>query len=136
MKKMVSENIRLKGLLEEIKNNYNGLQMEALTMMHNHDAEEKKNGVTPRQFMDPGFGGNEESSLSPPEGHIDRDMPAAHDKDVVGREEQGSESKVQKLAHSPRSVDQAEATMRKARVSVRARSEAAMVCDLDLYWSR
>ncbi|XP_041992983.1 WRKY transcription factor 6-like isoform X3 [Salvia splendens] len=128
MEKMISENIRLKGLLEEIKNNYNGLQMEALTMMHNHDAEEKKNGVvTPRQFMDPGFGDNEESSLSPPEGHIDRDMPVAHDKDVVGREEQGPESKVQKLAHSPRSVDQAEATMRKARVSVRARSEAAMV---------
>ncbi|XP_041992982.1 probable WRKY transcription factor 31 isoform X2 [Salvia splendens] len=130
MEKMISENIRLKGLLEEIKNNYNGLQMEALTMMHNHDAEEKKNGVvTPRQFMDPGFGDNEESSLSPPEGHIDRDMPVAHDKDVVGREEQGPESKVQKLAHSPRSVDQAEATMRKARVSVRARSEAAMIND-------
>jgi hypothetical protein len=31
--------------------------------------------------------------------------------------------------NSPKEVDQTEATMRKARVSVRARSEAAMVCD-------
>ncbi|KAL1560823.1 WRKY transcription factor 6-like [Salvia divinorum] len=120
MEKMISENIRLKELLEEINNKYNDLQTEALTMMHKHDSQEKKNEVvTPRQFMDLGFGGNEESSLSLPEGHID----------VVGREEQGSDSKIQKLAHSPRNVDQAEATMRKARVSVRARSDAAMIND-------
>ena len=71
-------------------------------------------------------GGYEEGSLSPPEGQTSRDV---HDKDVVGDHERCLESKGQKLAHSPRSADQAaEATMRKARVSVRARSEATMVC--------
>lgn len=110
-------------------NNYNGLQMHLLTMMQQQNdqsgEETNKNGLVPRQFMDLGFGGNEEGSLSPPEG---RNVTPTHDKDVVGRDEQCSDSKVQKLGHSPRSVDQAtEATMRKARVSVRARSEATMV---------
>nr|AKA27895.1 WRKY protein [Salvia miltiorrhiza] len=143
MERMNSENARLKEMLDQMTNNYNGLQMHVLTMMHQRSdnqaggatAEESKNGhdnglLVPRQFMDLGFGGNEEGSLSPPEGRIGRDMPPAPDKDVVGGDEPCSESKVQKLAHSPRSVDQAtEATMRKARVSVRARSEAAMITD-------
>ncbi|XP_047951748.1 probable WRKY transcription factor 31 [Salvia hispanica] len=72
-------------------------------------------------------GGYEEGSLSPPEGQTSRDV---HEKDVVGDHERCLESKAQKLAHSPRSADQAtEATMRKARVSVRARSEATMITD-------
>ncbi|KAH6756561.1 WRKY family transcription factor [Perilla frutescens var. hirtella] len=142
MERMNSENLRLKEMLNQVTNNYNGLQMHLLTMMQQQNdqtgggaAEESKNGhgnglLVPRQFMDLGFGSNEEGSLSPPEGRTGRDMPPTPDKELVGGEEQSSESKVPKLGHSPRNVDQAtEATMRKARVSVRARSEAAMITD-------
>ncbi|KAL1555508.1 WRKY transcription factor 6-like [Salvia divinorum] len=81
----------------------------------------------PRQFVDIGAGGSEEGSLSPPEGRTGGDV---HGKDVVGDDERCLENKAPKLAHSPRGVDQAaEATMRKARVSVRARSDATMITD-------
>lgn len=139
MKRMSSENNRLKEMLSQVNKNYNSLQMHLFQVMQqqhqqNEQAggggEHSKNGMlVPRQFMDLGFGSNDEGSLSPPEGRTGRDMPPPPDKDVAGGEEQSSESKVPKLGHSPRGVDQAtEATMRKARVSVRARSEAAMVC--------
>ncbi|KAL0362375.1 UNVERIFIED_CONTAM: WRKY transcription factor 6 [Sesamum calycinum] len=106
MERMNTENQRLREMLNQVTNNYNGLQMHLLTLMQNGgSAEEGKSGqgngqVVPRQFMDLGLG-------------------AAADDDEVAR-----------LGHSSRNVDQAtEATMRKARVSVRARSEAPMITD-------
>lgn len=153
MERMNSENRRLKEMLDQVTNNYNSLQMHLLTLMQQQQqqtdqtgggAEEHKNGhgnglLVPRQFMDLGFAeaaNNDETSLSSPEGRTGRDMPPAPDKDVVGGEEQCPENKVPKLGHSPKSVDQtAEATMRKARVSVRARSEAAMVYTRTIYLS-
>lgn len=133
MERMNSENLQLKEMLNQATKNYNRMRVHLFQMMQRQQNEQtgehSKNGVlVPRQFMDPGFGSNDEGSLSPPEGRTGRDMPPTPDKDAVGGEEQSSESKVPKLGHSPRGVDQAtEATMRKARVSVRARSEAAMV---------
>ncbi|KAI3457344.1 hypothetical protein Pfo_014007 [Paulownia fortunei] len=148
MERMNSENRRLREMLNQVTNKYNGLQMHLLTLMQQQQqqqtdqnggvAEEHKNGhgnglLVPRQFMDLGFAAaanNDETSLSSSEGRTGRDPPPAPDKDVVGGEGQCPENKVPKLSHSPRSVDQAtEATMRKARVSVRARSEAPMITD-------
>lgn len=113
--------------------------------------------VVPRQFMDLGLAANnadtDEPSQSSSEersrersGSLGENVKVAgHSDDQekkefgrgIGREEspdQPSQSwgpnKVPRL-NSPKEVDQTEATMRKARVSVRARSEAPMVCVLD-----
>ncbi|XP_073150884.1 WRKY transcription factor 6-like [Henckelia pumila] len=148
LERMNSENLRLKDMLNQVTNNYNGLQMQMITLMqqkpidHNGGStEEHKNGnglMVPRQFMDLGLAVTNdtyEASLSSSEGRIGRDPPPESDKEMGGGgggggEDQSVENKVARLTPSPKSVDQAtEATMRKARVSVRARSEAPMITD-------
>ncbi|KAA8524706.1 hypothetical protein F0562_011129 [Nyssa sinensis] len=115
---------------------------------------EDKNGglIVPRQFMDLGLAAvadTNEPSLSSSEGRspehsrspvnnveaVSKDL-YDHEKKEYGREDSpdnGSQgwgpNKVPRL-NSAKSVDQAtESTMRKARVSVRARSEAPMITD-------
>ncbi|KAL6535906.1 hypothetical protein OROHE_012750 [Orobanche hederae] len=148
MERINSENRRLREMLNQVTNNYNGLQMHVLTLMQQQQqqqqadqqrleaAEGHKNShdnglLVPRQFMDLGFAANsEEVSMSPSEGRAGKLSPTSPDKDVEERDEQCPESKVAKHSHCSRSVDQAtEATMRKARVSVRARSDAPMITD-------
>lgn len=100
--------------------------------------------VVPRQFMDLGLAAETEvAPLSSTEGRSCRDRSRSPVNNIdgllkkIGREEisdKGSHgwgpNKVPRLNHSPESIDQAaESTMRKARVSVRARSEAPMVRD-------
>ena len=122
-----------------------------------HYGKIKNNGIVPRQFMDLGLvaatggGDTEDLSLSPSEGggrcdrsrssgnnaeNINEDGTAfEQDKKGSGRgTDQREESPDQgwgsnKVArfNSTKTVDQTEATIRKARVSVRARSEDAMV---------
>ncbi|GER53231.1 WRKY DNA-binding protein 31 [Striga asiatica] len=141
MERLSSENRRLREMLNQTTNNYNSLQMHLLTLMQqqqgqghesieehkfNNSHDNTNNGL--RQFMDLGFpANNDETALSPPEGKL---SPASPDKEIEERDEQES-SKAAKHGHCTRSVDQAatEATMRKARVSVRARSEASMITD-------
>ncbi|EYU34028.1 hypothetical protein MIMGU_mgv1a004322mg [Erythranthe guttata] len=152
MERMNSENRHLKEMLNQVENDYTGLQMQLMTIMQNQhqtdrhqnqDDEEHviKNGngihnnnnngvLVPRQFMDLGFGTNDDVLLTSPE-RRDPPPPTPTDKDV-GDEQSPENNKVPKLSHPPRNstVDQAtEATMRKARVSVRARSEAPMITD-------
>ena len=119
--------------------------------------QKKPNGGlrVPRQFMDLGLAAAaDEPSLSSSEGRShDRSGSPNNNTEVAskqfglrkrgsseesrgtGREDsldQGSEgwgaNKVPRF-NSSKNVDQTEATMRKARVSVRARSEAPMVCN-------
>ncbi|KAK4484846.1 hypothetical protein RD792_007446 [Penstemon davidsonii] len=136
---MNSENSHLRDMLNQMGNNFNSLQMHMQTLMQqqqqtdqNRASEEEQrtsNGLMePRQFMDLGLAAaakTGEASLSSSEGRNGLDHSSATDKDIGGGEdEQGPENKI------PKSVDQAtEATMRKARVSVRARSEAPMITD-------
>ncbi|KZV17717.1 WRKY transcription factor 6-like [Dorcoceras hygrometricum] len=147
LERMNSENRRLKDMLNQVTNNYNDLQMHMMTLLqqkpndHNGGAsEELKNGngngnglMVPRQFMDLGLAVSNdtyEASLSSSEGRIGRDPPPHNDKEIGGGEDQSVDNKIPRLTPSPKSVDQAtEATMRKARVSVRARSEAPMITD-------
>ncbi|KAL6554121.1 hypothetical protein OROMI_019794 [Orobanche minor] len=159
MERINSENRRLREMLNQVTNNqwsapannYNGLQMHVLTLMQQQQQQQQQqqadqqrleateghknshdNGLlVPRQFMDLGFAANsEEVSMSPSEGRAGKLSPTSPDKDVEERDEQCPESKVAKHSHCSRSVDQAtEATMRKARVSVRARSDAPMITD-------
>lgn len=92
LEKMSLENQRLKEMLNEATNNYNGLQMHFLRMMQNEsEGKNMSGGMLPRELVD------------------------------LEMEDQRPESKVAR-----RSVEEA-TMMRKARVSVRARSEEPMV---------
>ncbi|CAL5406279.1 unnamed protein product [Camellia sinensis] len=120
------------------------------------DDNKKRGGLmVPRQFMDLGLAAEtEETELSSSEGRskdrsgspVNDNGEAAASKELCddqGREESpdngssqgwcgggGGPNKVARLNNSSKNVDQAtEATMRKARVSVRARSEAPMISD-------
>ncbi|XP_068658179.1 probable WRKY transcription factor 31 [Aristolochia californica] len=192
--RMNEENQRLRGMLSQVSNNYNTLQMHLVSLMEqrNHKTsdntqpqenvdekmEEKKHDlvggglIVPRQFMDlgpaatvetdePSHSSSEdrtrERSGSPqnnaevvskeyhPQSIInngneivpfDPDKSDVGDGRGVGREDSSDgvsqgwgANKAPKLAPS-KNVDQpTEATMRKARVSVRARSEAPMIND-------
>lgn len=119
--------------------------------------EEKKQGaangggvLVPRQFMDLGLASNvenDEPSSSSLGRSQDQSGSAGNNMEVGSKElatiKNGNASderedspsgqgcgadKVPRSSLSKNNVDQAEATMRKARVSVRARSEAPMVC--------
>ncbi|XP_009804478.1 WRKY transcription factor 42-like [Nicotiana tabacum] len=105
--------------------------------------------IVPRQFMDLGLAAAtgseaEETSLSSSEGRSGRDKSRSPTNNMesgstcgIVREdspEKGSPgwgpNKIPRLGNGSKSTDQAtEATMRKARVSVRARSEAPMITD-------
>nr|AQX45439.1 WRKY transcription factor 3-like protein [Luffa aegyptiaca] len=102
------------------------------------------NKLVPRQFMDLGLATNtdtDEPSMSSSEGRSgERSRSPGTTGEVASSKrhspDQGSNwgsSKVPKFSSSSSSsgkdVDQTEATMRKARVSVRARSEAPMITD-------
>ncbi|XP_068666240.1 probable WRKY transcription factor 31 [Aristolochia californica] len=191
--RMNEENQRLRGMLSQVSNNYNALQMHLVSLMQqqNHKTsdnsqpqenieekmEEKKHDlgggglIVPRQFMDLGPAATietDEPSQSSSEGRThERSGSPQNNAEVVSKEyhsqniiNNGNEivpfdqnkpdvgygrvgredspdrvsqgwgpNKAPKLA-SAKNVDQAsEATMRKARVSVRARSEAPMITD-------
>ncbi|KAL5797906.1 hypothetical protein ACOSQ2_002726 [Xanthoceras sorbifolium] len=113
--------------------------------------------VAPRQFIDLGLAANsinntadvsDEPSLSSSEGRSSHDRTGSpmnngnndesvlfdqDKKEFVRREDSPDQgygaNKVPKFNSSPKNTDQTEATMRKARVSVRARSEAPMIND-------
>ncbi|KAL2496878.1 WRKY transcription factor 6 [Forsythia ovata] len=128
-------------------NDDNGITEEHGGKVLDDTNKQHQNGngfVVPRQFMDLGLAAEtDEASLSSSEGRSCRDRSRSPVNNIDGlsketvREEildKGSQgwgpNKVPRLNHSPKNVDQtAEATMRKARVSVRARSEAPMITD-------
>lgn len=150
------ENRRLKDLLNQVTNNYNTLQLHLVTITQqqgqkaadhepeqfsDHQAHSKvelarqnsSTSMVPRQFINLGLGDQisaETDHASSPEGgdpssidHLSKEDdadPGSHNVWMGG-------NKVSRL-NPPKSVDEAtEATIRKARVSVRARSEAPMV---------
>lgn len=104
-----------------------------------HGGGNNGNNLVPRQFMDLGLATNvdiDEPSMSSSEGRSDRSPGTTGEVASSKRHspDQGSNlgsNKASKFSSSSSSkdVDQTEATMRKARVSVRARSEAPMITD-------
>ncbi|CAA0808580.1 Probable WRKY transcription factor 42 [Striga hermonthica] len=143
MERLSSENRRLREMLNQTTNSYNSLHTHLLALTwqqkpeqrHDEIAEEHKtsahesNGL--RQFMDLGFASTNEDALgSPFDGQTSRQSPESHEKEVEERDEPESSRAAGGQGHYRGSADQAtEATMRKARVSVRARSEASMITD-------
>lgn len=153
---MNAENQRLRGMLTQVTNNYTALQMHLATLMqqqrqnisitqntHDHnfqivEAKLNQEKIVPRRFLELGRSGNDlshNSNSSSEERTVsksprnDTQVTIMHNK---GREESPESdswvpNKVPKLNSSMPIDPTTDATMRKARVSVRARSEAPMV---------
>ncbi|KAJ6941229.1 WRKY transcription factor 31 isoform X1 [Populus alba x Populus x berolinensis] len=119
-----------------------------------HDGKNKDDGIVPRQFMDLGLvaatggGDTEDLSLSTSEGGRRRDPTRSSGNNAENNNEDGTAEQDKKGTdqreespdqgwgsnkdarfNSTKTVDQTEATIRKARVSVRARSEDATISD-------
>nr|QGX73557.1 WRKY family protein 9 [Cistanche tubulosa] len=158
LEKMKAENQRLKGMLSQVTSNYSALQMHLMTLMQQQQQissrtesiqeneetmAEKGRSVVQRQFLELGSkqtGDEQSNSLSKERtlsGSPHNDVELLSQTERIVREESPESEgwgpqKAAKLNNNPiiKPVEQsAEATMRKARVSVRARSEAPMISD-------
>ncbi|AAB60774.1 ESTs gb/U75592,gb/T13956,gb/T43869 come from from this gene [Arabidopsis thaliana] len=148
LKKMTMDNQKLRELLTQVSNSYTSLQMHLVSLMQQQQqqnnkvieaAEKPEETIVPRQFIDLGptraVGEAEDVSNSSSEDRTRSGGSSAAERRSngkrLGREEspETESNKIQKVnSTTPTTFDQtAEATMRKARVSVRARSEAPMV---------
>ncbi|XP_057784872.1 probable WRKY transcription factor 31 [Salvia miltiorrhiza] len=119
LERMNSENERLKEMLNHAKNKYNGLQMHLQTIIQ----EQQHKGVADQEGKI-SFHGN-----GPPNANdvssFEEDGPTAG-----GEGNQSPQQKFLSHSASPNSVNEAtEATIRKARVSVRAWCEGPMMTD-------
>lgn len=116
LERMNSENQRLKEMLNEATHNYNGLQMHLHTIMQKGVAEK---GKTKNIFGNRPSTHKQSTDLGMAAATNANDL-AASDNEIGG---EGNQNKFPN-----HSVDEAtEATIRKARVSVRARCEDPMV---------
>jgi hypothetical protein len=139
LERMKAENQRLREMLNQITINYNALQVHLMNLMQNPD--QKSNSVDgkamgPRQFMDLGLAATAAASTAQTdETSSEEGRRGAQSRSPVncddGREESPDNRSDQGPSKDPKLIDSAaaEATMRKARVSVRARSEAPMISD-------
>ncbi|MBA0769866.1 hypothetical protein Gotri_018557 [Gossypium trilobum] len=155
VEQMNTENQRLREMLSQVTSNYNTVQMHLVTLMQqppDAKAEEqdlmkqikKSNGglmvPSPRQLMDlrlpavdidePSLSSSDHSgSEIASKGFGLRKRDSSEDSLDQGSQAQGWVANKVPRFNSSKNVDQTEATMRKARVSVRARSEATMITD-------
>ncbi|XP_022870279.1 probable WRKY transcription factor 31 [Olea europaea var. sylvestris] len=150
--RMNAENQKLKGMLSQVTSNYSTLQMHLITLMqHQKNSEtesslenqtvdgkfedknqENRGSIVPRQFLELAPGDPELFHSSSEERTISGSP--AQNKKMIGREESPASedwapNKAPKLNPFKPADQPTEATMRKARVSVRARSEAPMISD-------
>ncbi|KAL0921481.1 hypothetical protein M5K25_008558 [Dendrobium thyrsiflorum] len=133
MGQMEEENQRLRNILAQMNQNYNYLHRQFISVMHKNKSmngntnlsneelnklEEGRDGIVPKQFLD---------GRSLKEGNFNGDYCALKS-GFNGDQEEGKETVSMFSSSSSKSCEQAqEATMRKARVSVRVRSDAPMV---------
>ncbi|KAH7658361.1 Myosin rod fragments domain-containing protein [Dioscorea alata] len=144
--KMNEENQRLRGMLNQVTSNYNALQMHLNTLLQqknqringlvpspfmnhvdaNNAIKNDQETIVPRQFMDLGPAATEtdEHSHSSTGGSRERSSSPPNDVDIGSIETNNNNNNNNKEI-----APKQEATMRKARVSVRARSEAPMITD-------
>ncbi|KAJ0962613.1 hypothetical protein J5N97_027735 [Dioscorea zingiberensis] len=141
--RMTEENQRLRGMLNQVTTNYNSLQihLSSLLQQRNQRMNQVDNGgknmeqeaaIVPRQFMDLGpaaaGGENDEHSNSSTGGSRERSSSPTNEVEI------GSMETTSTTVNNGNNKDhqmppKQDATMRKARVSVRARSEAPMITD-------
>ncbi|XP_047955697.1 probable WRKY transcription factor 31 [Salvia hispanica] len=141
LERMNVENQRLRGMLSQVSSNHASLKMHLMTMMQQKAStqeqeiteEKKENGGGARQFLElapeQSNSVSEERTVSgSPQNNID----ATRSKRSGREESPESESwapGAKRLNPTNANQQSIEATMRKARVSVRARSEAPMISD-------
>ncbi|KAI3741023.1 hypothetical protein L1987_58687 [Smallanthus sonchifolius] len=140
LQRMNLENLKLKEMYLQVSNNYKALQMQLVTLMQQQEQAlsiQKQDHLisqqVPRQFMELGPNTTQELTTSSSE---EKTISAsilnkAELPKTVGREDT-PDSDVWMSNKVPKLIvpDQTnEATMRKVRVSVRARSEASMISD-------
>jgi hypothetical protein len=150
--RMNEENQRLRGMLNQVTSNYNALHMHLISLMQQkntrnvpQDGDEKMEeksevqggAVVPRQFLDLGRAvadvpeepSNSSTEEASPSRTVSKEI-APFDHDKGNRVDSPDPSSAQPDSGPAKSGDQTQdATMRKARVSVRARSEAPIIAD-------
>ncbi|KAK1663813.1 hypothetical protein QYE76_051972 [Lolium multiflorum] len=155
LSRMNEENQRLRGMLTQVTNSYQALQMHLVALMqqrnqlqlppqqppHHEDGGKTEQGaMVPRQFLGLGPSGagadvvEEPSNSSTEVGSPRRSSSNGNDDPEPAAAGPGGHAMTgQQLGVAPKGHDQQqqaqEATMRKARVSVRARSEAPIIAD-------
>ncbi|KAL0771963.1 hypothetical protein Bca101_037114 [Brassica carinata] len=153
LKKVTIENQKLRELLTQASNSYTSLQIHIVSLMQQQQKQQNKaieatenhdETIVPRQFLDlvpsraPGEAevvsnsSTEDRTRSGGSSAAERRNNEVRDGKRLGREEspETESNKLQKVNNSsPTTFDQPEAIMRKARVSVRASSEAPMIRD-------
>ncbi|MED6144499.1 WRKY Transcription Factor [Stylosanthes scabra] len=155
LERMNAENHKLKEMLNHVTGNYTALQMHLLTLMQQQQQHTPKDeqlvegklvvGDEARQLLDLGNNDQQASDSSSDERTrsntphaqlgISRNNKNEREDSPDSESQPWAPNKHQKTSNnypsSSNSVDQSssEATMRKARVSVRARSEAPMISD-------
>ncbi|KAG6392352.1 hypothetical protein SASPL_146569 [Salvia splendens] len=141
LERMNVENQRLRGMLSQVSSNHASLKMHLMTMMQQKAStqeqeiteERKANGGGARQFLElvpeQSNSVSEERTVS---GSPQNNLDATRSK-RTGREESPETESwalgAKRLNPTNANQQSIEATMRKARVSVRARSEAPMISD-------
>ncbi|PKA62490.1 putative WRKY transcription factor 42 [Apostasia shenzhenica] len=147
LRRATEENQRLRGMLSQVTSNYNKLHMQIISIMQQRSHQiipqiqqgEEEDGM-PRRFTDVGRGaeadepshsstdGSSRDRSPSPMNNAEKVTIAGDGSGVFGEERPEKPGKLLNFVSKP--ADQAqEATMRKARVSVRARSEAPMISD-------
>lgn len=143
MARMIEENQKLRGVLSQVTHSYNALQIQFIALMqgqqnttNNVDEvkavsvknQEKASAMVPRQFMDLGPAYANESNIGKPSQSL-TEFHSTESASSPTISKENSLDQAQTLPSSKGSQEPQEATMRKARVSVRARSEAPMITD-------
>ncbi|TKY57327.1 WRKY transcription factor 6 [Spatholobus suberectus] len=156
---MNAENQRLRELVDQVNDNYKALRMQLIKLrqkQHSHGNKGvigEKEDMVPRSFLDMGVAEKDEPSQQSSEGKLREsksmvdmtDQCKGHGKDIVVLEadklDSGNESSKarmegrhadQEFSNKVPRLDQASETMsmiKKARVSVRARSDSSMIAD-------
>ncbi|WOL12442.1 hypothetical protein Cni_G21209 [Canna indica] len=154
--RMKEENKKLTETLNQVRTNYNALQMHLIALKQHHhqpdhedDKVESKSSdhghrgvLVPKQFMHLGRAGeahdhqpSHSRSSTPSQDQTPSPLHNGTNKEIFPFDERGEASPdhgscdVSKATNSKSSEQAQDAVMRKARVSVRARSQALMIAD-------
>ncbi|CAJ1971432.1 unnamed protein product [Sphenostylis stenocarpa] len=146
---MNAENQRLRDLVDQMNNNCDALRMQLINLtqkQHNHANNAEKEDMVPRSFLDMAVAEKEEASQQSSEEKLREGKSMvdlmhqrkSNGKDIEDKLDRGRESSKarmesdQEISNKDPRMDQTSETLsmiKKARVSVRARSDSTMIAD-------
>ncbi|KAK1424362.1 hypothetical protein QVD17_19691 [Tagetes erecta] len=136
LEKMNTENQRLRGMLAQVTSNYTALQIHVaneIQRQQNQKVDNESENIVPKQLIELGPSSHDSSSEERTQSVELSKNGEKTEKRTVRENTPDSDgwnsNKVAKLNASKNIEQPNESTMRKARVSVRARSEAPMISD-------